>query len=190
MIVGIDIDDTLSYLYDRKIKTAEEYITKNKMPYLLVKKEANYLSEMFDWPNDVCDKFWVAEADNLLAGSKVREHAAEVIKRFKQAGHEIVIITARSTEWHKDPYNLSLVWLKENDILFDKLLVGFSDKTQVCVDEKVDVFIDDLPETLVKLQNVGIKTIMMLNPHNVNQDIYSGPVAKDWLEIEKIINSI
>ncbi len=190
MIIGIDIDDTLSFLYDRKIKVAEEYIRKNKLPYLLINKEANYLSEMFNWSNEECDKFWIEESDNLLAGARVRDFASVVIRRLKEAGHKIVIITARSTDWHKDPYGLSFNWLNENGILFDKLLVGYTDKTQVCVDEKVNIFIDDLPETLVKLQNVGIKTIMMSNPHNVNQKIYHGRAAKDWLEIEKIIKNM
>lgn len=190
MIIGIDIDDTLTYLHDIKIKAAQDYIKKNKMPYMLVKKDANFLSDMFDWSNEECDKFWFQEADKMLSRVKAREFASDVIKRLKYAGHKILIITARNIDWHKDPYDLSLNWLNKNEILFDKLLVGHLDKTQVCVSEKVDIFIDDLPETLVKLQEVGIKTIMVANPHNIKQKIYNGRVVSDWHEIETIINDI
>ena len=64
------------------------------------------------------------------------------------------------------------------------MLVGHLDKTQVCVEEKIDIFIDDMPNTLVKLQNIGIKTIMMKNPHNNSQHIYSGKIVNNWQEIE------
>ena len=68
--------------------------------------------------------------------------------------------------------------------------MGHLDKTQVCVNENIDIFIDDMPNTLVKLQNVDIITIMMLNPHNKKQSIYNGKIVSNWLEIEKIINKI
>ena len=190
MIIGIDIDDTLTYLYDVKIKTAQDYIKKNKMPYKMVKSDANFLSDMFDWPAEECDKFWLKESDKMLSKVKARDYASEVIKRLRQKGHKILIITARNKEWHDDPYELSSTWLKKNDILFDELLVGQMDKTQVCVDEGVDIFIDDMPENLVKPYDLGIETIMVINPHNIGQTIYSGKSASSWLEIEKIINQI
>lgn len=190
MIIGIDIDDTLTFLHDIKIKTAQDYINKNKLPYKLVKTDTHLFSEMFDWPITECDKFWFKEADKMLTQVKAREFASETIKRLKEKGHKIVIVTARTKEWHKDPYELSFSWLNKNNILFDKLLVGHLDKTQVCVNENIDIFIDDMPNTLVKLQNVDIITIMMLNPHNKKQSIYNGKIVSNWLEIEKIINKI
>lgn len=87
----------------------------------------------------------------------------------------------------KDPYEMSCEWLNKNNIPFDKLIYGFQDKTEVCVKEKVDVFIDDMPQTLLKLQPYNIKTILMGAPHNQNQDIYNGIKVKDWFEIKKYI---
>lgn len=184
MIIGIDIDDTLTYLHDIRIKTAERYIAQNNLPYKLVKTDTHLFSEMFDWPVDECDKFWFKEADRMLSKVKAREYASETIKNLIASGNKIIIITARTSEWHKDPYQLSYDWLTKNNIPFDKVLVGHLDKTQVCVEEKIDIFIDDMPNTLVKLQNIGIKTIMMKNPHNNSQHIYSGKIVNNWQEIE------
>ena len=190
MIIGIDIDDTLTYLKDSKIESATNFIKNNNLPYQLIDPDAIFFKDMFDWPEEVCNQFWYAEADKLLSSVPARDNASEVVSRLKNAGHKIIIITARTTEWHKQPYQMSFDWLQKNNIPFDKLIVGHTDKTQVCVDENIDVFIDDLPSTLVKLQNENIKTILVVNPTNKNQDVYCGPASPNWLEIEKILEKI
>lgn len=187
MIIGIDIDDTLTLLHEVKQKTAKDYIQKNNLPYKLINPKALRFKDMFDWPIEECDKFWFSEIEEMLCNATPREHVCSVISRLKQMGHKIVIITARTTEWHKRPYEMSYEWLTKNNIPFDKLIVGFEDKTQVCVEEKVDVFIDDLPSTLVKLQAYNIKTILMSAPHNKTQEEYNGIVANSWLDIENIL---
>ena len=187
MIIGIDIDDTLTYLQNIKIEFAEKYIKENNLPYKLINPNPAFLKEMFDWPIEECDKFWFAESLNMLSSAPARENASKVITKLKEFGHEIVIITARSSEWHEDPYGMSASWLTKNNIPFDKIIYGVQDKTQSCIDEKVDIFIDDMPNHLIKLQPLGIKTILMGTPHNENQNIYNGIRVKDWFEIEKYV---
>ena len=189
MTIGIDIDDTLTFLHDIKIKTAQNYISNHNLNFKLVRSDTHLFSEMFDWPASECDKFWFDEADKMLSEVKPRVFAREFIKKLKNLGHKIIIITARTKELHKDPYQLSCDWLRKNNIYFDELIVGCLDKTQICIDKKIDVFIDDMPSTLVKLQNLGIKTILIENPHNKKQNIYKGTIAKDWQEVETFIKS-
>ena len=187
MIIGIDIDDTLTLLQEIKIKTAQNYITKHNLPYKIVNPDALFFKDMVNWTEEECDTFWISEADEMLAKVPARKNASQVITNLKQNGHKIVIITARSSQWHKDPYQMSYDWLVKNNIPFDKIIVGHIDKTQVCIDEKLDVFIDDIPLTLVKLQPHNIKTILMSTPHNKNQDIYNGCIANNWLDVENML---
>ena len=189
MTIGIDIDDTLTFLHDIKIKTAQNYITNHNLNFKLVNSATNQFSEMFDWPAAECDKFWFDEADKMLSKVKPRAFAREIIDNLRKSGHKIIIITARTKEWHKDPYKLSYDWLRKNNVYYDELLVGYSDKSQICIDKKIDIFVDDMPSTLVKLQNVGIETILMETPHNKKQNIYRGKIAKDWREVEAFIKS-
>ena len=100
MIIGIDIDDTLTFLQNTRILTAEKYIRKNKLNYKLLKKDTHLFSEMFDWPIEENNKFWFKEADKMLAKVKTRNYASETIKSFKNNGHKILIITSRTNEWH------------------------------------------------------------------------------------------
>lgn len=158
MIIGIDIDDTLTYLKDIKIEFAEKYIKENNLPYKLVSPDSAFFREMFNWPIDVCNKFWFEKSFELLSSAPPRENASKVIKTLKKLGHKIVIITARGNDWHEDPYGMSVDWLTKNDIPFDKIVYGFEDKTQACTDEKVDIFIDDMPLTLKRLQPYNKKT--------------------------------
>ena len=188
MIIGIDIDDTLTYLQPVKLKTAQEYIAKNNLGFKLIDPNALFFSQMFDWSGDECNEFWFSEADKMLTSAPARKYASSVITNLHNQGHKIVIITARTTEWHKHPYEMSFEWLTKNNIPFDKLIVGHMDKTQVCLDEKIDVFIDDLPSTLEKLQPYGIKTILMETPHTVNNETYTGKRASNWQQVSDLID--
>lgn len=189
MIIGIDIDDTLTILQKIKIETANNYIQKNNLPYKLIDENANFFSKMYDWPIDVCDKFWFLEADHMLDVATPREHASEVITKLKNMGHKIVIITARNNDWHKAPYEMSVNWLNRNNIPYDKLIIGFTDKIPVCQEEKIDIFIDDMPHTLIRLNDVGIDTIMMNTVSNKDEIEYKGKKAYSWLDVDKYIET-
>ena len=167
MNIGIDIDDTLSYLSEIRIKTAKEYFKEKNLNYHLVRTDTHLFSEMFDWDQDTCDKFWFEKADNMLSIAPLRKNADKVIKQLKEAGHKIFIITARTKQWHKDPYELSYTWLKKNNIIFDELIVGQLNKTQVCLENNIDLFIDDMPGTLKELKAHSIDTLMMKTDHNI-----------------------
>lgn len=187
MIIGIDIDDTLTELQKPKIEIAKKYIKDNNLPYKLVSPNSAFFSEMFNWPIDVCNKFWFEKSYELLNSVPPRENSSNVIQKLKSLGHTILIVTARASDWHADPYGMSADWLNKHNIPYDKILFGFQDKTQVCIDEKIDIFIDDMPLNLAKLQPYGIKTIMMGACHNKVQDIYNGIRVNDWFEIEKYL---
>lgn len=187
MIIGIDIDDTITQLKDRKIEIATKYIKEHNLPYKLINEDGVRFSMMYDWPLEVCNKFWLEIAFELLDSATPRPNAVNVIQKLKSLGHKIVIITARSDNALMNAYNMSAQWFARHNIPFDKLIYGFEDKTQVCVDEKVDIFIDDIPTNLIRLEPYGIKTILMGTAHNKVHDGYDGIRVEDWFEIEKHI---
>lgn len=88
-----------------------------------------------------------------------RPGAVEAIKKLREEGHEIYIITARDNEFHEDPYMLSKNWLDNNSIEYDKLIVNVREKAPLCKNEKIDIFIDDQLNNCLEVSKEGIKTI-------------------------------
>ena len=92
MTIGIDIDDTLSFLQDTKIKTVQNYINKNKLPFKIINPDALFFSQMVDWTEEDSDIFWVKESETMLAEVPARENASTVIENLKQQGHKIPVL--------------------------------------------------------------------------------------------------
>ncbi len=187
MIIGVDIDDTLSHFVEPNIQTALKYINENNLNCKMINNKAYYFAEMFDWSREDCNKFWTQESDNMIATAPVRENASDVIKRMRNNGHKVIIITARSKEFHTNPYQISVDWLKKNDIPYDELLIGYKNKANICLEKKVDLFIDDSPQVLREIKEKGIDTLLMKNFHN--DFVTDLRLVSNWSDIEDYIKN-
>ena len=125
--------------------------------------------------------------ENITNSANPRENAKEAIDKLKEKGHEIYIITARDSEFHDDPYKLSKDWLDKNKIYYDKLIVNAREKSSVCKNEKIDLFIDDQLNNCLSVQNAGIQTIMITNEIYNYDEIKQ---LKNWNEIYNYINEM
>lgn len=181
MRIGIDIDGILNYCYDYMIECGikEGLTVKNPKGddfdsiYEITAQARNYI-----W-----DKYFIP----LVSEGKVQKHASDVINRLKENGNLIYIITAR---YNQGPIEtLTKEWLKRNNIPFDKFYYRCNDKLKVCLEEKVDIMIDD---TVCHILSISpfIPVICINTPYN--EDIAGNNIhhAKNWLEIENIINNI
>ena len=52
-----------------------------------------------------------------------KEGAREVINSLHDKGWKIIIISFRKDKYLKDPYKLTVDWLNDNGILYDKVFV-------------------------------------------------------------------
>lgn len=102
---------------------------------------------------------------------------------MKEKGFEIIIITARDSEFHIDPFNQSKSWLEKNNIYYDKLIVNARDKASVCLKEKIDYLIDDSEYNCKFVNEAGIKTIKIIS----EKDIKFSDEYNDWEDIYKKI---
>ncbi len=53
------------------------------------------------------------------------------------------------------------MWLKKNNIYYDKLIVNVRKKGEICKQEKIDLFIDDNISNCLDVTKYGIKTIIL-----------------------------
>lgn len=190
MTIGIDIDDTLTNLVEAKIECVEKYFKEKGLNYKLVDKAGYYLSKMFDWPEEEWRKFWFERMDDFLSSASPRERAKEVVNALKKDGHKIVIITARSDDFHKNAYELSKNWLEKHGFEFDEIITEAYNKGEVCQQKNVDVLIDDFTGNIMSAKKRNIKTILMDCLHNKDYQDEQTYRAYNWDDVYQIINSL
>lgn len=170
MIIGIDIDDTLNNEYQFMIDFGTMYC--NKIGKYSLKNidtiESHY---MFEWGEKTAHQFWNTYMETFCKLPAI-PFSGEVIKKLKSEGHKIYIITAREKNdpWFpknmaRDLENITIKWLLDNGINFDKIFFSCEDKGKVCKENNVDIMIDDDPRNIDKL--IGNTNVFVFDkPYN------------------------
>ena len=169
MRIGIDIDDTLTDVKDELYEACKKYAKSlgKKLPNdINIEDKYNNGSkwqELFQF-NYKELKYFLKDIQEEITNKAIpRDNAVDVINKLKNDGHEIIIITARDSEFHDDPYMYSKKWLDKNNIYYDKLVVNARDKKQICIEEDIDLLIDDSESNCLSVASAGIDTIRISN---------------------------
>ncbi len=190
MNIGIDIDDTLSILTNHKLNIVESYIKKHQLPYQIIDKNCYLIEHMVNWDKHSFKQFWNECRDEIFNQAPIREFAKETIAKLKQDGHNITIITARSTKSFADPLGMSVAWLNENGIEYDELLVSQEDKSVACTGKNIHIFVEDHPDYVNQVAATKTKILLMHNPHNETYENANVTRVHNWQEVYQIIQSI
>jgi uncharacterized HAD superfamily protein len=83
-----------------------------------------------------------------------------MIEKLRSEGHEIIIITARTNKYYKNAKRFCKNYLDKHKIPYDKLLTGQVYKVNACVEEGIDIMIDDSVRTCNRVQEGGIKSLV------------------------------
>ena len=163
MRIGIDVDGTLTNLVDRVISYGQEYEIENNLDAGVKNPLTDYYENAFEWGSEVGKKFW---RDNLkiISNTSPRPLCKKYLDLLKKKGFEIYIVTARKDEeFNGDAKSFTVKWLKKHKLPFDKVLTNCSNKGQVCKENNIDFFLDDLPFNCDSTASAGVKTFMMYN---------------------------
>ena len=188
MKIGIDIDGVVIDS-ETTFRTYEEIFAIEELNgRKIVNSEEPKFQQRYDWTEEeqkqFIDKYFLEVSKNsgLMSGF------VPVYKRLKEQGHEFVVITARGgfVEEMKDDAERVL---NENGIVFDKYYWKNDDKVQACLDEKVDLMIDDDHRIIKRLNDNGIKTLyfrdtnlLRLPETELNHEV------NNWGDIYRYIN--
>ncbi len=188
MRIGIDIDDTLTDIREQLNNAAFEYAkTLNKkvenenIEINDVYNDGNIYQKIFDFSYEELKHFLGTIQESITNNAIPRKDCVEIIKKLHDEGNEIYIITARDSEFHEDPYKQSMNWLNKNDIYFDKLIVNARNKKKICLDENIDILIDDSISNCKNVITGGISAIMIANNDIVEKDNIN--CFKNWIDI-------
>lgn len=180
MRIGIDIDDTICNTWDFIIPYLSKYF-KISMDNLKNTDKAYY---------EACNctfleycKFSKKYYSTISLKYKIKPNVRKVIKELRKEGHEIIFITARSINGFHDPYKSSLKYLDKHKIPFDKLIVNAKEKASVCLEEKIDLFIDDSIHNCMEVANKNIPVLLFNASFNQNCTLFKRVFS--WKEIYK-----
>lgn len=73
--------------------------------------------------------------------------------------------------------------MDKNNIKYHKLITECSDKLSVCLENKIDLFIDDKIETCLELNSGKINTFLMNTPFNNPLDEKNIVRVFSWIDL-------
>ena len=151
MNIGVDIDGVLNDEDDYIIEHMGEYLFKNN-----IEVEFNPTGYEDAKYKDSKQLYYDVYKQNLLwdftENGRVRHGAREIIKRLREEGHKIYIITSRHfcIEEGQDGLRMRKTikeWLKKNNIEYDGLYFTYNKVNEINA-LKIDVMIEDSPVTI------------------------------------------
>ena len=190
MNIGIDIDNVISN-FNEALK--EEFLKHDKelRNTGIVNPNLYMTKGMFDWTDDEIWTLYLENIGRITPSLDVIEGASKYIKKLKEDGHVIYIISGRDNGEYSDPYKMTIDWLQKYDIVYDELYLvdayNSHSKTEICLEHNVDVMIDDSVSICSNCINNGIKTILMDTPYNRYADIER---VKSWKEFYEVISNM
>lgn len=178
MRIGIDIDDTI-------VNTSEMCINYVKK---LDKKYGENIKDIItdNIKNPVVTLFYDNYLYDVIAHAKLKEDAVKVINEL-YCDNEIYFITARSERFIKDVDNMTKNLLDSYNIKYNKIITGAGKKAELCVENNIDLLIDDSIKHCTNLSNIGIDTLLF-NSIN-NKDIETNlKRVYNWNEVYDYVN--
>ena len=193
MRIGVDIDNVISTFNEELL---EEFLKHNReLGYSdEINENADYITRgMFNWKDGEVEAFYRDNIERIVNKLNVKDGAKEYIDKLKKDGHSIYIITGRDNGEHSNPYNNTKKWLDDNAIYYDELILTNAykndehGKSEKCIENNIDIMIDDSIHICKDCIDYGITTLLMDTPYNRNvNDI---PRVNSWKEIYDFITN-
>lgn len=187
MRIGIDLDDTITKTDEILFKYAKMYNEEEKILFKINRGEWDW-NKAFGWDEEKCETFFLRYLKKIFEEAEIKENAKEKINALKNGGNKIIIITARDTKSLKEVHKVCENWLINNKVNVDKIVVDGEDKAQKCLENKIDIFIDD---NVYNCESVykNLKIPVLLTNSRYNKE-YQNPNIKRVYNWNEIYNEI
>ena len=187
MKIGVDVDNVLSnfneVLLNDYIKHDKELQNKG-----IVKKDA-YIRDMFAWSKEEEETYYKNNVERLSQFLKPIKDCAKYLKKLQDEGNTIYIISGRDNGEYTNPYDMTVEWLKKYDICYDKLILtnayNHQEKADICVNNNIDLMIDDSSIVCEKCLKNGIKPLLFTTLYNQKELRFER--VNNWEEIYNYI---
>ena len=195
MNIGIDIDDTISETFETLLPYAQKYTIEDLKRESKVEMDSNlsnhfYIVYMNGWNEKEATEFWSKYYGIILRELNIKKFASEVIKKLKEEGHRIYLITARWDMPNDNIKEITKEWLEKNQVEYDELIINASDKLKLVQEKDIEIFIDDSFNNCKTIaNNSNAKVYMMTSRVNGNLEDKKIKRVFSWPEINDLIDN-
>ncbi len=190
MNIGIDVDDTISNSFETIFADSQKFdieLGNSGEPKQYGKiSDHNQIETLYShWTNEQIDLFWNTYFIKVLTIARPKDYVAEVLKKLKEEGNNIIIITSRYeyAEGGTEIEDYTRKWLEKNGIVYDKLVLGAQDKLQAAKENNIDLFIDDSIKHCRNVQSGNIRTLLYTSICNQGVETPDLERAYSWVQI-------
>lgn len=150
MKIGIDIDGVLTNDDEFVLDYATKFCYENNLEFY--KDPYLWETRKFNWDEDILQQYRDKYFWEYVNNEPPRKFASEIIKKLKEDGHKIYIITSRylttsDTIDGEKMRNCIYKWLKKYDIEYDNIYFS-NNKLEEIKNLKLDIMIEDSPKTI------------------------------------------
>ena len=189
MRIGVDIDNVLSNFNEVLLN---DYIKHDKeLRNNGIVNNDVYIRKMFDWSENEESLYYKENIERLANSFEPIKDCSKYIKKLRENGHCIYIISGRDNGEYSDPYNMTTKWLHKYGIEYDKLFLtnayNHQEKADICIKNNIDIMIDDSINVCLKCSESGIKSLLFNTEYNKNEIRFTR--VNDWEEIFNYINN-
>lgn len=192
MRIGIDIDGVLTDFEKWQLEVGSKFFIKYNRD--IVNPEGYDSEEVFDITKEMDLEFWNDYLYDYAKYEPARKFAGEVIKKLKDDGNQIYIITARyltnrDDNLGKEMRDIVIKWLKDNNIFYDKIIFSPEDKYKICIENNINLMIEDKVENINKI-SAKIPVICFNAAYNKNCIGKNIIRCYSWYDIYSKINKM
>ena len=188
MKIGIDIDGVILDT-ERPLRFYADFwstfvLGKERLKSTEVSQELN-----FDWNTDEINEFYAKYFDDITKNSHIVVGAKEILKKLKDEGHELFIVTLRGF-YREEEKILATEKLNQLGIDFEGIYWSVKNKRQKCEELGLDVIIDDSPSNASQFEGSKIKVLYFKEPPVRDVDFSNVTKVNCWMDIYREINKL
>lgn len=165
MIIGIDIDDTISDTCEVMLNYAQEYtVNVLKREPILREESCNthyYVKYLHNWKEGEDIEFLNEYYEKIITEIRPKTLAIKYLQKLHEEGNKIILITARWESNNFDVFKKTQEWIEKYNVPCDKLIINAENKLIAAKQENIDLFIDDSFMNCQMVSKAGIKTFLM-----------------------------
>lgn len=183
MRIGVDIDNVLSNFNEALLN---DYLNQDKkLRNNGIVNNNVYIRKMFDWPIDYEEQYYKENIERLASLFKPIKDCSKYIRKLRNNGNYICIISGRDNGEYSNPYKITIDWLKKYDIEYDELVLtnayNHNEKSKVCMEKSIDIMIDDSINVCIECFKNNIETLLFDTEYNQSETRFTR--VNNWKEI-------